>query len=197
MEDGGWSVVGGAGAQDFRILKNETLMTGFRSPPLMKICEMVGQGGRRRPEWLMERLNRKRNWPGRHVESPNGAVEPRKKIILKMLAVLPPDERRTKDDLCSYRTMRRKRRGEKGSGGLHHDRASGRRAARGATALRYLHGGFGVAARLAERGRHHACGDGVHRFLLETCIQRAGGEPEGVPRQSAGSEEPQGPQDGR
>jgi hypothetical protein len=60
----------------------------------------LGAGGRRRPDWVMEQLNRIRNWPGRHGESPNGAVEPRKKIYLKMLAVLPP-ERRTDDDLCS------------------------------------------------------------------------------------------------
>src|SRR5258707_761521 len=172
-------------------------MTGIRSPPAMKICEMVGQGGRRWPEWLVERLNRKRNWPGRHVESPNGAVEPRKKVILKMLAVLPPDERRTENDLCSYRTLRRNRRGEKGSGGVHHDRASGRRAAGGTTALRHLHGGFGVAARLVESGRRHACGDGVHRFLLEAGIQCIGGGPASLPGQSAGSKEPQGPQNRR
>jgi hypothetical protein len=42
----------------------------------------------------MEQWNRKRNWPGRYVESPNGAVEPRKKIVLKILAVLSPERNR-------------------------------------------------------------------------------------------------------
>ena len=43
--------------------QNETLMTGYRSSPPMKMCEMVGKGGGRRPEWVMELWNRKRNWP--------------------------------------------------------------------------------------------------------------------------------------
>jgi hypothetical protein len=60
----------------------------------MKICEMVCEGEGKWPGWLMEQWNRKRNWPGRHVESPNGAIEPRKKIVLKMLAVLSPERNR-------------------------------------------------------------------------------------------------------
>ena len=35
----------------------------------MKMCEIVGAGGRRRPDWVMEQLNRKRNWPGRQKSS--------------------------------------------------------------------------------------------------------------------------------
>jgi hypothetical protein len=36
----------------------------------------------------------------------------------------------------------------------------------------------------------------IHRFLLEAGFQCAGGEGEGLPGQSAGSEKPQGPQNG-
>ena len=41
------------GALDLLLRKNEPLMSGFRSPPAMKMCEIVGGDGRRRPEWLM------------------------------------------------------------------------------------------------------------------------------------------------
>src|SRR3984885_12252789 len=93
--------------------------------------------------------------------------------------------------------MRRNRRGEEISGGLHPDGTFGGRTARGETAIRNHHGGVGVAAGLAESRRRHARSDGIDRFLLEAGIQRTGGKPESLPGQSAGSEEPQGPQNRR
>ena len=128
----------------------------------------------------MGRLNRKRNWPGRHVESPSGAVEPRKKVSPEVSAVFP-SERKTEDDLRSNRTMCRNRCGEKDSGRMYHDRTVRRRAAGSQAALRNGHRRTGISAGAAEDGRHCPLGDGVDRLVLETRLQRAGRQREGLP----------------
>ena len=56
------SVQGGLGRPATTVGPNETLMTGSHSPPPMKMCEIVGGGGRRAAGMA------------------NGAVEPKTKL---------------------------------------------------------------------------------------------------------------------
>ena len=44
------------------------------------------------------------------------------------------------------------------------------------------------------KGRHHACGDGEHRILLEAGVQRFGRERQGLSGQPAGGEDAEGSQ---
>src|SRR5271168_5296792 len=109
--------------------------------------------------------------------------------------VLP--ERRTEDDLRGGGAMRRDRRGEDVPGGLSDERLFERGTASGEAPFWNHSQRVGKAARLVEGRGYHACGDGEHGLVLETCVQRAGRERAGLPGQPAGSEGTQGPQDRR
>src|SRR5213083_2664057 len=64
---------------------------------------------------------------------------------------------------------------QEGFGGLHHDWVGSSKANRGGSAIRHERDGVGTTPGMAQRDGMHGGGDGEHRFLLETGIQRFGG----------------------
>src|SRR3974377_1235854 len=86
-----------------------------------------------------------------------------------------PAGKENRDDLRCCRAMRWDRCGEDIPGGLRHERTSGWGSAHAKATLRDDCFGVGKPARLAETGRSHARGDGIHGFVLEAGFQRTGG----------------------